>query len=314
MLLLFYSHIKAKQNPRFLCVDHWSQRLTLSVCWVISLENQFIQEAFYSIWSMSRYVDDPTFFISLYLFVWAGGKDATFTQMNNSQAFVYLRQMHPSVPIVVREFNRSWIPSISEEIFPSKYPIVVASRIALPLVLDSDFVMYMDADTHVLQNPFPDLKREFRRLSKAVLMGVHDVAAGGDQAFIGPMKQYNITWELYQQAALYVFRNGPTLHKALRQFFAEWSTHTEVFRFPEQDAVGIYFPLSLKGILADSFLRQWGDCNISKHHYNKIICHGRWGDMTPMQKIVLKEMMNVGIKYDFSIDPENRLSPCCAGL
>jgi hypothetical protein len=290
-------------DPRSAIIVHpWR---SLSVCWVISLHRKFIQECLYSVWSMARYVEQPYFNVSLYLFVWPG-PDAVVADLNNSQAVRHLRQIHPSVPIRVCEFERAWIPAISEEIFPTKFPIMVASRVALPLVLDSDFVMYLDTDTHVLQNPFGPLKREFRTLTDALLMGVHDTAAGPDPAFVNPMKEYHICWELYQQAALYIFRNGPKLRNTLQLFFVEWSKHKEVFRFPEQDAVAMYFPLSLKGMLPDAFLRQWADCNIAKGTTKKIICHGRGDDMDAVRKIASAEMEAAGISH-ISED-------CCFGL
>jgi hypothetical protein len=212
---------------------------TLSVCWVIDLRDHYVRDVLFSLWSLGPHLDDWTFRLSLHIFTWPWSK-STLPPLNDSQVISHLRHCHPSVPIEVHAFNSSVIPNVTASHFNSDFPILVASRLALPFLLDSDFILYLDADTYVLKNPFPGLYLELQRMPGALLMGVQDVAARGDPDFMNPLMDWHPRWDLYQQAALYFMRNSPELRVELRRFFAEWSTHREMpARFPEQDAVGL---------------------------------------------------------------------------
>jgi hypothetical protein len=128
-----------------------------------------------------------------------------------------------------------------------------------------------------MNNPFPALIGELRRDQEAVLFGVQDVAAQGDGAFMQPLEYLHPNWTFYQQGALYFMRNTPILRTEIRRVFAIWARRKIVLRFPEQDAMGIWFDPRLKGMMHASLLRQWADCYDNHDDLVRLICHGRCG-------------------------------------
>jgi hypothetical protein len=249
------------------------------------------------------------------IFTWPG-PDVSISALNNSQVFVYLREKFPRVPILVSEFDPKMIPCITEANFPADFPITVAGRLALPFFLMTDFILYLDTDVQILANPFPGLMKEQIQRPDALLMGVQDAAAKDDGTFKGRIEEFKPNWTVYQQAAFYFMRNNDELRAEMKSFFYIWSTQKVVLRFPEQDALGIWFNPKVKGILPDEFLRQWADCYDRNDSVVRLICHSRRG-MEKMWEIRVEEMKNAGLKIDPSLPccvPYNGRNVYCLGL
>jgi hypothetical protein len=271
------------------------RKLCLSICWVISLTTRYINEALYSVWSLSHFLTDTTFFLTVIIFT-SPGPDGNASDLDANHVLRFLREKYPFVPILVKEFDESIVPHAKRIRFPASFPIVVAGRPALPFTLSSDLILTLDTDTLVLENPFPALSRELKSHPNALLMGVQDDAAKGkDHVFTNRIETFNPRWDVYQQAALYFMRNGPSLRNELEEMFRKWSLESRVLDFPEQDAIGIWFDPSKKGIMGDELLRQWADCYNKNDMKVRLICHARRG-MENAWATIAKEIIDAGIQ------------------
>jgi hypothetical protein len=257
------------------------------------LKFQLVEECLCSLWSAARFFGDRTFRLSVRIFFWEES-EATPAQLNASPIIRFLRRRYPGIPVVVAQFDRLRIPSLTPSLFPESFPMVVAGRLALCFCLSTDLILYLDCDTQVMSNPFPALAEELRVHPGAVLLGVQDVAAQGDGAFMEPIEYLHPNWTFYQQAALYFMRNTPILRAEMRRVCAIWAARKIVLRFPEQDAMGIWFDLRLKGMMPDSLLRQWADCYDKNDTLVRLICHGR-GGMEEAWKQDYTEMRTFGL-------------------
>jgi hypothetical protein len=189
-----------------------------------------------------------------------------------------------------------------------RYPLIVAARMSLAFVLESDFVFCIDSDTLTMHNPFPALLEEIKTHPKAVLFGVQDVAAEGDKVFKGLLREFDVKWKYYQQGAILMFRSGDAMRSEIRSVFREWGKITRALHFAEQDALAIWFSSDLKAMMRPSLNRQWLDCGIGKtDSVERLICHGR-GGLKETWPYWHKDMRKAGI---INLNEVNR---CCPGL
>jgi hypothetical protein len=82
-----------------------------------------------------------------------------------------------------------------------------------------------------------------------------------------------------------------------------------VLRFPEQDAIGIWFDADRKGIMNHELLRQWADCYDKNDTVSRIICHGRHG-MEKSWEMMVEDMEKAGIAVEKATDCCERLCYC----
>jgi hypothetical protein len=127
----------------------------------------------YSIWSAGHYFRDLTFRLTARIFTCPGGS-IPFERLHNSQFLWYLRRRHSLTPILVEEFNVSYINGVTKAM-THRYHILVVARLTLVFFIKTDFILLIDSDTEVMGNPFPILAKEIEDHPNAVLFGVQHV-------------------------------------------------------------------------------------------------------------------------------------------
>jgi lipopolysaccharide biosynthesis glycosyltransferase len=243
---------------------------------MLTLTPSYLRETLYSIWSAGHYFSDLTFQLTARIFTWPGGS-IPFERLNNSQLLLYLRRRHPLTPILVEQFNVSYINGITQAM-THRYHILVVARLTLAFFIKTDFILSIDSDTGVMGNPFPALAKEIEDHPNAVLFGVQDVAARGDGVFMNLLKDFDVSWSHYQQAAVIMLRTGEVVNAEIRRVYKEWAKINVRLHFAEQDALAIWFSSELKGMMNNSLNRQWADCGVNRiDNVVRLICHGRWG-------------------------------------